>query len=186
MKKALFVLAITLLTSGSSFAQLVTNGGFETGTFDGWTQFGNTAFTDPNGTPNTGRFGADFGPTTYTGGSGGIQQTIATCAGCTYTLDFFMANGGGTPSSVNVSFGGLTLFSATDEDGYRYTEFTFTGLVVGNNATLMFDFLHDPDYYYLDDVTVTLTETPEPGSLALLGSGMLGLGGAIRRKLIAR
>ena len=29
------------------------------------------------------------------------------------------------------------------------------------------------------------TETPEPGSLALLGSGLLGLGGAIRRKLIA-
>jgi hypothetical protein len=31
----------------------------------------------------------------------------------------------------------------------------------------------------------TENATPEPGSLALLGSGLLGLGGAIRRKLIA-
>jgi hypothetical protein len=28
-------------------------------------------------------------------------------------------------------------------------------------------------------------ETPEPGSIALLGSGLLGLGGVLRRKLIA-
>jgi hypothetical protein len=34
------------------------------------------------------------------------------------------------------------------------------------------------------DFSVTVA-TPEPGSLALLGSGLLGLGGVIRRKLIA-
>ncbi len=34
------------------------------------------------------------------------------------------------------------------------------------------------------DFSVTVN-TPEPGSIALLGSGLLGLGGAFRRKLLA-
>jgi hypothetical protein len=33
-------------------------------------------------------------------------------------------------------------------------------------------------------LTVSDNETPEPGSLVLLGSGLIGLGGAVRRKLI--
>ena len=43
--------------------------------------------------------------------------------------------------------------------------------------------------YHLQGLTeanfTTVNATPEPGSLALMGSGLLGLGGAIRRKLIA-
>ena len=183
MKKAVFVLAIALLVSGSSFAQLVTNGGFETGNFAGWSQFGNTGFTGVDGGANSGSFGAYFGAV---GSQGGIQQTIGTCAGCTYTLDFWMANDGGDPNSVTISFDGLTLVNASNVGGFGYTQFTFAGLQVGDNANLAFAFQQNPAYYHLDDISVTLTETPEPGSLALLGSGMLGLGGAIRRKLIAR
>lgn len=37
---------------------------------------------------------------------------------------------------------------------------------------------------YFDNVTVNaVTAVPEPGSLLLLGTGLLSIGGALRRKL---
>jgi hypothetical protein len=56
-----------LLTVGiaqSAKANLIVNGGFETGTFGGWTQTGNTSFTFVNGEPrpgSSGNFAAWFG-----------------------------------------------------------------------------------------------------------------------------
>ncbi len=38
-----------------------------------------------------------------------------------------------------------------------------------------------PDYYVMDDVTYE-TSVPEPGSLVLMGTGLAGLAGYIRRK----
>src|SRR5205814_9939401 len=67
------------------------NGGFETGDFTGWTQFGNLGYTAVNTgsfsgvSPHGGTYEAHFGPVTTTGG---IQQTVTANAGDTVTVDF--------------------------------------------------------------------------------------------------
>ena len=162
---------------------LVANGSFETGDFTSWTQFGNTGFTGVSGTfggiaPTDGLFQGFFGPV---GSTGGIQQSIATGTGITYIVSFDLFNFGGTPNSFIADFGG-TLLSLTDDAGLGYTTFTYMVTTSGGPTDLIFTTQQDPSYWLLDHISVV--ETPEPATLALMGVAllsMLGLGLMRRR-----
>ena len=94
------------------------NGGFETGDFSGWMQFGDTSFTAVETgfdgfVPHGGTYEAHFGPTT---GVGGIMQTIPAHAGDQVTIGFWygvVANA--TPNSFDCTFDGNSLVSFTND-----------------------------------------------------------------------
>lgn len=172
------------LAAGSAMAQeLVTNGGFETGDFTGWTQFGDTGFTgvvgNTYGTPHEGTFQAAFGPT---GGIGGISQVITASAGDQLTLTFAWANNPfeGTPPNVfSVNFDGVNLLYLQDQAPTAYTVFSYNVTITNTNPSLEFHFFNSPDYGMLDAVSVTPT-VPTPGAAAILGLG--GIAGLRRRR----
>lgn len=168
--------AATLVMSGAAEATLVSNGGFETGDFTGWTQFGDTSFSGVDGTtPHDGLFAAYFGPVAATGG---IFQTLATTAGFHYNVSFWLKNeadpsGVSIPNSFEFNWdGGAAEVAQVNLSSFGYTEYTVNNLIAGSASTdLRFSFSHGPAFWDLDSVSVAV---PEPGSLALVGlAGLL-------------
>lgn len=182
MKKTLLaaVAVIGFALGASAHAELVTNGGFETGDFTGYTVASSFAGVD-TGVANSGSFSAYGG---QIGSQGHISQSISTVAGSAYDFSFAYFSGGGTPNSFTASFDGTPVFSIVDDIAHAFQTYTFTGLIASSaNTVIDFGIRNDPSYQRLDDVSVNASAAavPEPETLALLGLGLLGFA-ASRRK----
>jgi PEP-CTERM motif len=182
---ALAVAALLLSTQlMSAKAELIRNGGFESG-FWGWDLSGNTTgFTFVGETTvHSGRFAAVLFPH---GLLGYMSQVIPTVPGETYRLTYWLANIGAPDVSnwFDVQWDGATVTRRIDSDPFEFTEFSLDLLALDPFTTLEFGFRNYPSYWILDDVSVALAPAavPEPGTLALFGSTLLGMTALRRRR----
>ena len=185
--KASFILAGVALAFATPAAaqELVTNGGFETGNFNGFTQTGNLGFTgviDNSFYVASGTYGAYFGPE---GSTGGITQTLSTNAGQSYLISFDLRNlNGASPNFYNVLFDGVSLFSATNSLSFDFTNFSTTATALGVSTELVFNFQNDRSFFALDNVSVTAVNgaVPEPATWAMMLIGFGAMGVSLRRR----
>ena len=160
--------------SNIAHANLIQNPGFEAGNFSGWTQSGNLGFTSMTSTPSfvrSGTFAAFLGPI---GSDGFLSQTFATVPGDAYLVSFSIRSDGGLPNDFNASWAGTSFFSQTNIPLGDYLTYTFTEVALGPTTVLQFGFRNDPGFLGLDDVAVS--PTPEPTTMLLLSTAMVGLG----------
>src|ERR1700730_468336 len=127
LRYGFFLIALVASMALSAHAQnLVTNPGFETGDFTGWTPVGSGV-----GTFNvhSGNYSAALCchcvMLFYCGGN--IDQTITTVAGQLYHVDFWLSNIYGDssfPNAFGASFAGVTILSLNDSANFGYTHFS--------------------------------------------------------------
>ena len=163
-----------LAGSAGAAVNLVNNGNFQTEDFSGWTQWGDPSFSGVNN--GTGPGVAYFAPF----GVGGISQGISTVVGEQYTFSFDLSMTLGTPSSSNsffANFGALEVMSYTDRGAFGWTHYSFDVTASDATSQIKFGFHNAWGFIYLDNVSVTAT--PAPGAIALLG--VAGLAGRRRR-----
>ncbi len=161
---------------------LVSNCGFESGDFTGWSLTGNLLGGVPgsyigvdNTKPNSGTYEAYFGaPSQYAQTSSGdtygppttLSQDVAGVSNYhLYQISFYLANDGcsvsdGCPGEYNhfdASFAGQTLFDQNNlpTTSGAYDPYTFTAGSVNYTPLLQFNFTNDDSFFYLDDVVVT-------------------------------
>lgn len=178
-----------IVTAPKTFAQnLVQNGSFETGDFTSWNVNGlEEVVTGPFSVYSAAQDGNFYSVWGNVGGDGSISQTIADTAGGQYNLSFWFASNGDNPSDFSVSWDGNVLLSLTNPNtGIPWTQFSFNVTGTGSD-TLTFTGGDDPAWMALDNISVSQSggtgTTPEPSSFLLLGSGVLAVGGVVRRKL---
>jgi hypothetical protein len=174
---------VGLCAAGPAGAALVANGGFETGDFSGWLLTGDTTFASVISdapVPQSGTYGASFGPFQTTSG---ISQTLATVAGTTYVLDFWLQAesdplGASAPNSFLATWNGAPVTSVVNSAAFDYKHLTFNVTATSASTSLAFTFRNDPAFWDLDNVAVTAV--PEPESWALIALGLAAL--AVRRR----
>lgn len=204
--------AAVLITSANA-NNLITNGSFENGSYSfnggggeslgvgstvmtGWTVVTAELAAIENGdaygmVAQDGNISLDL--TGYHDSSpyGGVEQTISTVAGQTYTLQFYIGaqNNSGSyaaPVSINASINGgtaTTFYNNSTGSGQQWVLASQSFVATGTSTTI--DLIGNSSaggqYIGLDNVSVTQS-VPEPNSIAALGCGLLGLIGLKKRK----
>jgi len=143
---------------------IVSNGGFETGNFNGWSLTADTSTTQVGnraGLVHSGRYGAELGQASALGQ---LSQTLPTAAGQTYLLSLWLTNptnaNGATPNEFQVQWEGATIYDRVNLPFQKWTNLQFTVTASAAGSLLQFGFRDDPYYLGLDDITVKPVAAP--------------------------
>src|SRR5437016_1630445 len=139
----MFATAAAFSVAYPAKANLIENGGFETGDFTGWTVSGDAfvSGTYAGISPHSGNFQALVGGNLIS--EGFLAQTLATTPGQSYAISFWLALFSVEnvhANSVTVTWGGVPIFSLFDQLSFGYTEYTFNVTATSASTALQFDF----------------------------------------------
>ena len=184
---------LSVTAANATAAPIVLDDGFETGTLAGWTATpGFVSLLGVDSThPHAGAYAAFFGGVNDGLHEDTISRSFATSSQ-SYTVNFWLTQEGPACdfahgnfdcllNDFRVSWNGARILNLVSAAPFGYTEFSFLVLATGPISTLSFAGANEPGFYRLDDVSVSVSEVPEPASLMLLGVG-LALSVASRRR----
>jgi len=177
--RTLSLLLLLVLLALPANANLIVNGGFETGDFSGWTVTGANILGSEYGTttfkPNSGTYAAWFGAVN---GNTDLSQTFGTIPGQVYEGSFWVANtnDGNPPDNlIQVLWNGDAVVDGNDVPDAPWTELDGLMTATAASTTITFVFHNAAGWFDLDDVSVEAVPEPAAAFLCAAGCGMAAL-----------
>ena len=117
----------------------------------------------------------------FTGVDKGLNDTIITLTVNDFTLPHNTSFSLGHDDGASFYINGTSFFSDPGPTSFVLSTFTYTGpTVTGGTLEMVYGECCGAPAYFETNLP---TAVPEPGTLAMFGSGVLGLAGIIRRKI---
>ena len=146
--------ALTVYSVAAGATNALQNGGFESGSFAGWTLAGDTndmLISTNSAYAHSGRYGAQLGPGSPPGGS--LSETVATVPGTSYQLSFWLDSPDGlTPNNFLISWNGAVIYDQSDLGALGWFNPRFVVQAASPTSVIQFECLDAPSYLGLDDV----------------------------------
>ena len=175
LRTTVFVLSL-LVAAPAAHADLIQNGGFETGDFTDWNASGDVDVTNLN-LYGLGAYEGQY-YAQFFGAQNTLSQTVTDTANQALTLTFYLANinPSGSVGVFQAYWDSQLLTFITQSQTSDWTKYSFTVTGTGND-TFYFFFLQDLQgaYWALDDVSLVpeQQQVPEPASFLILATGLV-------------
>lgn len=174
--------AITVGIASAARAEIVLNGGFETGNFFGWSVPPNVPPSQPNpqlffvsssGTPHSGTYFASLASTQFQY----VSQILPTQAGMDYELSYWLRQSPGL-GSFRVRWEGDVIFGQLlGSSEAVWTQYIFPVHASITGSLLEFGQAYFPGEFSLDEVSVVIVPAPSAALLLMMGGVV-----AVRRR----
>jgi hypothetical protein len=181
------VVAALLGAATAARADVIQNGGFETGDFTGWSAAGDMDVTNAT----------QFGLSAYQGqyyaqafnGADILDQTVTDTANQQLTLTFYVANVNitGSVGTFFAYWNNQLLAQIITSQTFGWTEYSYTVMATGSDTLTFLTSQSLPgSFWAIDGVTGIPQSVPEPGTLALVGTGLITAGFLRRGRSVKR